>query len=118
MKDLYSIAIIGQKDVILGFKAIGITAVNANTSEDALNALKELKSEKVTEAGIERPKYAIIMLTEDLAKDFPEEDYKKLSDDMLPSILVIPGVQGSTGFGMKKLGKIVEKAIGSNILKD
>jgi len=114
MKDLYSIAIIGQKDVILGFKAIGITAVSANTSEDALNALKDLKNEM----NGEQPKYAIIMITEDLAEDFPEEDYKKLSGDMLPSILVIPGVQGSTGVGMKRLGKIVEKAIGSNILKD
>lgn len=114
MKDLYSIAIIGQKDVILGFKAIGITAVNANNSEEALTALKELKAEM----NGEQPKYAIIMVTEDLAKDFPEEDYKKLSEDMLPSILVIPGVQGSTGVGMKRLGKIVEKAIGSNILKD
>ncbi|MDP4008339.1 MAG: V-type ATP synthase subunit F [Candidatus Peregrinibacteria bacterium] len=109
----YEIAIIGQKDMIMGFKAIGITAVNALTSEEALSVLKELKNEK----NGERAKYAIIMVTEELAKTFPEDEYKKLSEDMLPSILIIPGVQGSTGLGMKKLGKIVEKAIGSNILK-
>lgn len=109
----YEIAIIGQKDIILGFKAIGITAVSALTSETALNALKKLKEE--TEG--EKPKYAIIMITEELVKDFPEEEFKKLSRDILPSILVIPGIKGSTGLGMKKLRKIVEKAIGSNILR-
>ena len=109
----YSIAIIGQKDIILGFKAIGIMSVNALTSEEALNALKELKEEMREE----KPKYAIIMITEELAKDFPEEEFKKLSQNMLPSILIIPGVKGSTGLGIKRLGKIVEKAIGSNILK-
>ena len=56
------------------------------------------------------------MVTEDLATHFPEDDMKRLSEGMLPAILTIPGVQGSTGLGMKKLGKIVEKAIGSNIL--
>lgn len=109
----YEIAIIGQKDIILGFKAIGITAESALTNEEALNALKKLKEE--TEG--EKPKYAIIMITEELVEDFPEEEFKKLSLDILPSILVIPGIKGSTGLGMKRLGKIVEKAIGSNILK-
>ncbi|MBT6069374.1 V-type ATP synthase subunit F [Candidatus Peregrinibacteria bacterium] len=113
----YSIAIIGQKDVILGFKAIGITAVSATTSEEALTAIKELKNETVKDSDNEDiPRYAIIMVTEDLATHFPEDDMKRLSEGMLPAILTIPGVQGSTGLGMKKLGKIVEKAIGSNIL--
>lgn len=109
----YELAIIGPKEVILGFKAIGLHTEFAQDSETCIEKLWTLKEEKVNE----QPKYAIIFILESHAKKFDTDDYKKLTQDALPAIIALPGPEGSTGFGIERLGQIVEKAIGSNILK-
>ncbi len=109
----YELAIVGPREIILGFKAIGLTTSFALTAEESLAKLWELKNETIDE----QPKYAIIFIFESHAKDMPAEEYKKLTKDPLPAIIALPGPNGSTGFGMERLGQIVEKAIGSNILK-
>jgi V/A-type H+-transporting ATPase subunit F len=114
MKTEYEIAIVGPKEVVLGFKAIGLKTVFAMTAQEALEKLQELKSDMIGDM----PRYAIIFILESHAKDMPEEEYKKLTADALPAIIALPGPEGATGFGMERLGQIVEKAIGSNILKD
>ena len=113
-KTQYALAIVGPKEVIIGFKAIGLTTVFASNAKECWDKLNELKNEKVNE----RPKYAIIFILESHAKDIDIADYKKLTDCALPAIIALPGPEGSTGFGLERLGQIVEKAIGSNILKD
>jgi len=110
MKKDYEIAIIGPKEVVLGFKAIGLHTEFSRTSEETLEKLKALKDED--------EKYAIIFILESHAKDIPLDEYKKITADALPAIIALPGPEGATGFGMERLGQIVEKAIGSNILKD
>lgn len=112
----HEIAIVGPKDVILGFKAIGVRTHFASNPEQTLEKLQELKSEKLDDT--DRPRYAIIFILESAAKLIPEDDYKKLTADALPAIIALPGPEGSTGFGLDRLGQIVEKAIGSNILKE
>ena len=114
-KTQHDIAIIGPKEVILGFKAIGVITHFSSNAETTLTLLQNLKSEKTM--GSELPRYAIIFILEAHAKTIPEDDYKKLTADALPAIIALPGPEGSTGFGLERLGKIVEKAIGSNILK-
>lgn len=109
MKENYKIAIIGNKETILGFKALGVKTLNANNAEEALKILLELKAET-------QEKYAIIFITEDLAMEIPHKDYKKLSQEALPAIIPLPGSKGTTGYGLKRIGKMVEQAIGSDIL--
>ena len=41
----YKIAIVGPKDTVLGFKALGLKTHNALTTEDAVKVLFELKKE-------------------------------------------------------------------------
>lgn len=119
MNNSYSIAIVGPKDIVIGFKALGVTAVNAHNTEQAVEALFRLKKmTSVVEGKEGQPKYAVIFVTEDIAKGINNEDYQKLTADALPAIIILPSIHGSTGFGIKRLGKIVERAIGSNILKD
>ena len=43
MKNKYSIAIVGNKDTILGFKALGLDTFDANTTEQAVEILYQLK---------------------------------------------------------------------------
>ena len=112
----HDIAIVGPKDVVLGFKAIGVRTHFTENAEATLETLQKLKEE--TLEGSELCRYAIIFILESDAKAIPADEYKKITADALPAIIALPGPEGSTGFGMERLGSIVEKAIGSNILKD
>ncbi len=112
----HELAIIGPKDVILGFKAIGVHTHFASTTDETIEKLYELKKETIENSDLSR--YAIIFILESVAKEIPEPEYKKLTADPLPAIIALPGPEGSTGFGLDRLGQIVEKAIGSNILKE
>jgi V/A-type H+-transporting ATPase subunit F len=116
MKPQHDIAIIGPKDIVLGFKAIGVHTFFASNAEETLTHLQELKVQNLE--GSELPRYAIIFILESHAKAIPEDEYKKITADALPAVIALPGPEGSTGFGLERLGQIVEKAIGSNILKD
>lgn len=115
MAEKYNLAIVGNKNTILGFKALGMTAMPANNPEEAKEVLFKLKNEKISENNEERPKYAIIFIMEDLAKEISDDDYKKLTKHALPAIIPLPGIKGSTGLGLKRIGKMVEQAVGSDI---
>jgi V/A-type H+/Na+-transporting ATPase subunit F len=121
MKNKLNIAIVGNKDTILGFKALGFKPFDANNTEDALKILYKLKAEQIVvdeKTEETRPAYAIIFITEDLAMNIEKDDYKKLSEGALPAIIPIPGSQGTTGYGIKRIGKMVEQAVGSDIFKE
>ncbi|GAG29439.1 unnamed protein product [marine sediment metagenome] len=121
MSQKHAIAIIGNKETILGFKALGFETFNANTTEEAVKVLYDLKAEEIVtdeKKGEKKPKYAIIFITEDLAMGISKDDYKKLSEGALPSIIPVPGSQGTTGYGIKRIGKMVEQAVGSDIFKN
>lgn len=115
-KQDYKIAIVGPKDTVLGFKAVGLEAHSALDKDQAVKKLYELKKAKQGES--DKPKYAIIFIVEDLAMQIPDADQKKLSAQTMPAIIPIPGPKGTTGFGMKRISKIVEQAVGSDILGD
>jgi len=113
----YKMAIIGSRETIIGFKALGLEPVYADTTEQAVESLFSLKRERVDAGnGDTRNKYAIIFIMEDLATDISPDDYKKLSADPLPAIIPLPSHLGSTGFGLTRLKRIVEKAVGMDIL--
>jgi V/A-type H+-transporting ATPase subunit F len=120
MKENYKIAIVGNKDTILGFKALGLKPFDANNAEEATKVLYSLKAEEITDekTGELRPLYAIIFITEDLAAEIQIADQKKLNKGALPAIIPIPGSKGTTGYGIKRIGKMVEQAVGSDIFGD
>ena len=116
----YSIAIVGNKETILGFKALGLKTFDANTPEEATQVLYDLKGEEIIneKTGEGNPAYAIIFITEELAMGISKDDYKKLSADALPAIVPVPGSKGTTGYGITRIGKMVEQAVGSDIFKE
>lgn len=102
----YKIAIIGSKDAILGFKALGIDAIDVNNVEKAQQQVK-----RVYDSG----EYAAVFITEDWVdklKMFLDE----LAPRALPAIVAVPSQHGSTGAGLRGIRKIVEQAVGSDIL--
>lgn len=121
MTDKFKTAIVGNKDTILGFKALGLETHDANSGEEATKTLYQLKKQTVItdeKTGETRPAYAVIFITEDLAMKISDEDYKKLSENALPAIVPVPGSKGTSGYGLKRIGKMVEKAVGSDIFGD
>jgi V/A-type H+/Na+-transporting ATPase subunit F len=114
----YKIAIVGSKEAIAGFTLLGADTVAVENSVDAIAKLFELKKKRQhDENGIERQLYAIVFITEDLLTAMTPDDEKKLSKGALPAIIPIPSHKGSTGYSLVRLQRIVERAIGSNILQ-
>jgi V/A-type H+-transporting ATPase subunit F len=102
---MYKIGVIGGRESVLGFKAVGLDVFPAAESEEAKRILRRLVKEG----------YAIIYITEVLAKDMAEE-IDKYKDSRLPAIISIPGKEGATGEGMRSVSKAVERAVGADIL--
>jgi len=104
----YKLAIIGSLDAVLGFKALGINAIAVKTKEEAQNKVKEV---------YDSDNYATLFITEDWA-DQVEELLDSLPPKALPAIVAVPSQAGSTGAGLANLKKIVEQAVGSDILSN
>lgn len=98
------IAVLGDKDLILAFKAIGMDVFSADTANDAQEQLKLLARN-----------YSVIYITEDLA-EMIEEDIEKYRTRAYPAIIPIPSSKGASGFGMAGIKKDVERAVGTDIL--
>jgi len=99
------IGIIGDKDSILGFLALGIDIFPAYTAEDIKKTMHRL-----VEKG-----YAIIYITEQASLE-AKESIARYKDLELPAIIVIPGIQGSMGLGMNEVRESAKRAIGADIL--
>ena len=114
----FKLAIVGSPEAIAGFSLLGADTVPANNPTEAVEALFALKRETFTdERGAERNKYAIVFITEDLATGISPDDEKKLARGALPAIIPLPSHKGSTGYGLSRLKRIVERAVGTDILQ-
>ena len=102
---MYKIGVIGDKDSILGFKAVGFDVYPITGPKEAETVLHQLAGDN----------YAVIYITEQIAKEIVE-DIEKYKDEMFPAIVPIPGNQGSLGIGMQGVKKSVERAVGADIL--
>ena len=104
---MYKIAVIGDRESALGFKALGLETVFADNAEEAREALHRLAGSGC----------AVIYITEQLAKEIrPEID--RYTDAVTPAIILIPGKGGSLGIGIDSVHKTVERAVGADILKN
>lgn len=99
------IAVIGDKDSILAFKAVGAEVYTAANVFEANERLKKLTGGE----------YAVVFVTEDVAALIPDT-LAKLKTRTFPAVIPIPSSKGGTGLGMSGLKADVEKAIGADIL--
>ena len=102
---MYRIAVIGDPDSVLGFKALGLEVCPAEDVEQARQAIHRMAKEN----------YAILYLTEQLAAQLQSE-IARYQDALTPAIILIPGKSGSLGIGMANVKKSVERAVGADIL--
>lgn len=102
---MYKIAVVGDRDSVYGYAALGLETYFAEGENDALRTIRKL----------ERNNYAVIYITEQTAELIPDE-LRRLSSQPLPAVIPIPGVFGNTGMGMRAVNEAVVKAVGSDIV--
>ena len=103
---MYKLAVLGDRESVLGFETLGLDVYPAETVEEARKILHRLARDGET---------AIIYLTEQFAEQMQDE-VKKYKDAMIPAIILIPGKSGSLGIGMQNITDSVERAVGADIL--
>ena len=101
----YRIAVLGDRESVLGFKALGLDVFPAESVEEARSTLHRLAKEN----------YAVVYLTEQLAKDM-DDVISRYKDELRPAIILIPGREGSLGIGKNNIQRAIERAVVADIL--
>ena len=100
-----SIAVVGEKESVLGYKAVGFSVFETSSPEEAEKVIRDLCKKQT----------GIIFVTEKTLAPIAYilGEYKSAT---LPAIIPIPGIDGPTGLGMTNVKKSVERAVGADIL--
>ncbi len=99
------VAIIGDKTSVLGFTALGLDAypvVDMKEARDIWSRIKDLD-------------YGVIFLTEPVYWEI-KDLLIEVAEELAPAVLIIPPTTGGVGLGLQRLRRIVEKAVGVDIL--
>ena len=100
-------AVIGDRDSILLFKAVGIEVYPVTDGEQANKTLHRLA----------RTGYAVVYVTEAMYP-FCGETIREFQGEAYPAIIPIPDASCTQGIGMKAIRENVEKAVGLDILSN
>lgn len=112
------IAFVGPEESIRAFSLLGVEIASARTQGEAIAEIHRLrKAMTKDERGIERNEYAIVFVSEHLIHDLPREEEAKFSGNFLPAIIPTPSNKGDSSAGLLRLKKLVERAVGSDILQ-
>lgn len=103
---MYKIAVLGDRDSVIGFMAVGFSVFFADDDKTGSDTFRKLAS---------GGEYAAIFITEELYKAL-SEDIDKYKDSPLPAIIPFPSKNGTQGIGMANIKKSVERAVGADIL--
>lgn len=101
------IGVIGDRDSVLLFKAVGLDVFFEDDGPHANRTLHRLAREG----------YAAVFVTEKLFSACAET-IAEFQSQPYPAIIPIPDNQGSQGIGEKTLRQNVEKAVGMDILSN
>ena len=101
----YKTAVIGDTASVSGFAALGLSVFCETDGAKISKLINWLAAND----------FAVIYITEPAAA-LAADTIKKYRSSRLPSIVLIPAIEGNTGDGMRALHEAVEKAVGSDIL--
>ena len=101
---MYRIAVLGDKESILGFSAIGMDIYPVYEEEEVKKIIPKLIEEN----------YAIIYITENMS--IKSEKYlEKIRKEKIPAIITIPGNTGNLQYGQTRIKELVQKSVGIEI---
>lgn len=102
---MYKVAVMGDKESILGFSAIGIDIFPAYNEQEAIEIIHNLEAQN----------YGIIYITEKLSLLINDE-LDKYRSKRIPAIITIPGNSENLNIGANKVKEYARKAIGIDIV--
>lgn len=105
MSFMSKVAILGDETSVLGFKALGLDVFKASSPGRAKELWAEIKGQD----------YGVIFVTEPVYIGL-RDLMKETEEQLTPAVIVIPPASGGTGLGMRRVKKIVEQAVGADIL--
>lgn len=99
------LAAIGENNIMLIFKAIGVDVFPSTTSQEAGAQIRRLAKEG----------YNIIFITEEIAAKL-DPIIREYSYEFLPSIVVIPGLRERNNYALRRLRQAIIKAVGADVI--
>ena len=102
---MLKIAVMGDRESVKGFAAVGLDIFPCETAEEAEAVFRTVSGGN----------YAVIYVTEQLIPVL-QKPISKINRQLTPSVVAIPGVTGNNGTGTAALKEAVEKAVGSDII--
>ena len=102
---MYKVGVIGDKDSVMGFLALGIDIFPVYEAEEIKKTIYKLVEEE----------YAIIYVTEQVALS-AKDTIARYKDNQLPAIIVVPSITGNLGLGLNEVRESAKRAIGADIL--
>jgi V/A-type H+/Na+-transporting ATPase subunit F len=102
---MYRIGVVGDKNTVLAFRAIGLEGVIALDKDVARRSIDQLAADH----------FAVIFVTETLAV-LLEDTIERYRRSLVPAIILIPGEHGSLNLGMQRIKDNMERAVGMNLL--
>lgn len=100
------IAVIGDADFVLPFKALGVEIFTVEKNrEEILEAAQEILKQK----------FALVVAAENVAQA-ASEVFEPTQRQSMPCVVAIPTSEQSEGYATKSLGKLLKHATGINIL--
>ena len=99
-----NLAIIGNGECVVAFKAGGVDAYFADDEKKARELLKKLAQP-----------YKVIYVTDDLARSL-DDIIQRTLENPYPVIVPVPGENGASGYAIEKMKEQAERALGVDVL--
>ncbi len=116
MSDTYKFAVVGNVSSVKLYQALGAETYAVSNQEDARTQTENLFG-AVKDDENKTAVYAVVFVEEDFYKTFPDDLVERFSRKALPAIIPVPSPKsGDDNFAGNRLRKIVERAVGSDIL--
>ena len=101
------LAVVGERATVVAFEGLGVSAFPVESVEDARATVSSL---------IRKNQHAVIFVTEDIGKDLTDV-IAESGREYVPSVVLVPSSSGSEQIGLKKLSRVLKRALGTDILK-
>ncbi len=99
------VGFVGSRDIAAVFRPLGLEVAEVASAAEAEVALERMAGEG----------FALVFLEEDLGIELGET-LARLKQRSLPVISLVPGVRGSRGTAAAAIRRMVERAVGADIL--
>lgn len=101
------IAVIGDKQSVLAFKATGMDIFTPDDKNEARKIIQRLANGD----------YGIIFVTEKIAVQI-HETIKRFDRELTPVLIPIPSNRGTLHLGMDRINENLEKAVGRSLFRE